>query len=291
MQARVQLLPFALLLPALAPAQLDVRVYSELRRIGPDGAPVEADSAGRPREILSPAVPRQAFTSLRVVVTAPPGQRFTLFLGENPESVLQVTLYKERWTQVGKSWIPDALEKVATPYTGTIPDSSLGPGEQSVQSFWLDVYTPSQAPIRRVRLEVQLNSGDNWIIYPMEVRIGTLVSLKPEAISPALADVRLPASETALEHLETYLCGAKQRHGASPPNGRLLIFRNAQQDVLWAKMVEAVKGRDYVVAGILTALGATDAKSWCEMRQEPQTGYDPESYWQVRNWLMKQAAK
>lgn len=287
------LVPFLLsaaMLPAVA-GHLDVRVYSELRRIGPDGAPVEADREGRPREILSPAVPRQAFTSFRVVVSAPRGQKFTLFLGENPENVLQATLYRETWMQVGKSWVPDGLEKVTAPYTGSIPDLALGPEEQSVQSFWLDVYVPSQAPIRRVRLEVQLNSGEQWIIYPMEVRIDSLVSPKVDAISPALADARLPASETAFEHLETYLCGAKQRHGASPPNGRLLIFRNAQQDVSWARMVEKAQGREFVVTGLLALLGATDAKTWCEQRSEPRTGYDPESYWKVRNWLMKNAAK
>lgn len=287
----VLLLLSAVLAPAAVAGGLDVRVYSELRRIGPDGAPAEPDSLGRPREILSPAVVRQAFTSFRVVISAPAGKNFTLFLGENPENVLQTTVYKESWTQVGKAWIPDGLHKVAMPYTGMIPDASLGPEQQSVQSFWLDVYTPSQAPIRRVRLEVQLNSGDDWLIYPMEVRIESLISPKPDFISPAVSDVRLPASETAFQHLETYLCGAKQRHGASPPNGRMLIFRNAQQDVLWARMIEKAKGREAVVAGMLSLLGATDAKSWCGQRGEPRAPYDPESYWKVRNWLMKSAAQ
>lgn len=288
----VPILFAAALLPAAPTAgHMDVRVYSELRRIGPDGAPVEADSIGRPREILSPALARQSYTSFRIAVSAPLGQKFTLFLGENPENILQTTLYKESWTHTGKAWIPDAIEKVNAPYTGVIPDASLGPEAQSVQSFWLDVYTPSKAPIRRVRLEVQLNVGDQWIIYPMEMRIGALITPKPEAISPALADLRLPASETALEYLETYLCGAKQRLGASPPNGRQLIFRNAQQDVLWARMIEGAKGRDFAVAGILSALGAADVKSWCERRQEPQSGYDPESYWKLRNWLMKNATQ
>jgi hypothetical protein len=285
------LLLSAVLLPAATAGPLDVRVYSELRRIGPDGTVVEPDSVGRPREILSPALPRQAFTSFRIVVSAPAGKHFSLFLGENPEHVLQATLYKETWTQVGKSWVPDGLQKVTAPYTGMIPDATLGPEQQSVQSFWLDVYAPSQSPIRRIRLEVQLNSGDDWIIYPMEVRVESLVSPKPDFISPAVSDVRLPASETAFQHLETYLCGAKQRHGASPPNGRMLIFRNAQQDVLWAQMIEKAKGREFAVTGILSALGATDAKSWCDQRREPRAAYDPESYWKVRNWLMKNAAK
>lgn len=288
----VPILFAAALLPAAPTAgHMDVRVYSELRRIGPDGVPVEADSIGRPREILSPALARQSYTSFRIVVSARLGQKFMLFLGENPENILQTTLYKESWTHTGKTWIPDAIEKVTAPYTGVIPDAALGPEQQTVQSFLLDVYTPSKAPIRRVRLEVQLNVGDQWIIYPMEVRIGSLMTPKPEAISPALADLRLPASETALEYLETYLCGAKQRLGASPPNGRQLIFRNAQQDVLWARMIEGAKGRDFAVAGILSALGATDVKSWCERRQEPQAGYDPESYWKLRNWLMKNAVQ
>ena len=138
------LLLSAALLPVALANQLEVRVYSELRRIGPEGAPVEPDSIGRPREILSPALPRQAFTSFRIVVSAPTGKHFTLFLGENPENVLQTTLYRESWTQVGKAWIPDGLQKVAAPYTGRIPDPGMGPEQQTVQSFWLDVYTPSQ---------------------------------------------------------------------------------------------------------------------------------------------------
>jgi hypothetical protein len=287
----VLFLLFAALLPAAAAGPLEVRIYSDLKRIGPDGSVVEADSLGRPREIISPAVPRQAFTSFRIVVSAPAGKHYSLFLGENPENVLQTTLYQETWTQAGKSWIPDGLRKVTVPYQGMFPDPSLGPEQQSVQTFWLDVYAPSQAPIRRIRLEVQLNSGDDWIIYPMEVRVESLVSPKPDFISPALADVRLPASETAFQHLETYLCGVKQRHGASPPNGRMFIFRNAQQDVVWARMIEKVQGRDATVAGILSTMGATDAKTWCEQRLQPRASYDPESYWKVRNWLMKNAAK
>ena len=56
-------------------------------------------------------------------------------------------------------------------------------------------------------------------------------------------------------------------------------------------MIEGAKSRDFAVAGILSALGAADVKSWCERRQEPQSGYDPESYWKLRNWLMKNATQ
>lgn len=275
-------------------AQTEVKVYSEFRRVTPAGTILKADQGGRPREILSPGVPRQGFASFRIAVTAPPGRRYSLFLGENPENFFQLTLYKESWTKSGQEWIADKLEKVDTPYHGVIPESPApgAPPAQTVDTFWLDVYTPSQAAVRRVRLEAQLNVGEDWVIYPLEVRVlpARLPRLGPFA--GAVPPVTAPAGEAALDQLASYLCGAKVRPGAGPPTARQFVARNAQHDMALAREIEEKKGREAVQAGIASALGAEDVKSWCAERLKPAVApYNPEQYLRVRDWLFKTAAE
>ena len=280
----------AALAEARLAAQTEIKVYSEFRRIAPDGSVVAPDRTGRPREILSPGVARQAHTSFRIVVTAPPGKRYSLYIGENPEKFFRYSLYKEIWTKAGQEWLPDRIEKVDTPYQGEIPDAQSAAPHQTVQTFWLDVYTPGQAPIQRVRLEAQLNVGDDWIIYPMEVRV--LAARLPD-IGPygsSIPPLTAPAAEPALEQLAAYLCGTRIRPGANPPNSRQLVARNAQQDMALARGLEAKKGREAMTAALTAVVGATDLKSWCAERpKQAQSGYDPEQYLRVREWLLKAA--
>jgi hypothetical protein len=268
------------------PAQT-VHVFSEFKRMGPDGKFIEADRAGSPREILSPAVPRGAYSSFRVVIQAPQGQPFTLHLGSNPENVVQTTLYRERYAKNGSGWIPDRLDRVDVPFTGVVPDPASGVKEQSAMSFWLDVYVPSQAPIRRVRLEAQLNVDDRWIIYPLEIRIQpAVVPRRPEGIT-SLAPFTANAAETAFLQLDAYLCGAKLKPTAipSPTSPRFLSFRNSQQDLALLQALDARIGRDKAVAAVLSILGAADTKAWCG---QPRTSsFDPELYLKLRDYLVR----
>ena len=48
-----------------------------------------------PREILSPAVVRNGFTSFQVVVEAPAEAKWWLFVGQNPENSVKLTMYRE----------------------------------------------------------------------------------------------------------------------------------------------------------------------------------------------------
>lgn len=271
---------------AALPAQT-LSVYSEFKRVGPDGRIVDADKTGSRREILSPAVPRGAFTSFRLAIQAPPGKPFTLHLGANPENVLQTTVYRERYAKNGSGWIPDRLDRVDVPFSGAVPDPASGVKDQSTMSFWLDVYVPSQAPIRRVRLEAQLNIDDRWVIYPLELRVQpTVVPRRPDGVT-SLAPYTANAAETALQQLDTYLCGAKLKPTAipSPTSPRFLAFRNSQQDLALLHALDAKSGRDKVLPGVLSALGAADAKSWCG---QPRTGpFDPEIYLRLRDYLIR----
>src|SRR3974390_2157650 len=99
-----------LLFVAAASAQ-SVTVYSEFTRLDPRGHPVPADRAARPpREILSPAIPRNAFSSFQMVVEGQPGQGYTFQVVQNPEDAVKITAYRELYAKVGDEWVPDALE-------------------------------------------------------------------------------------------------------------------------------------------------------------------------------------
>jgi hypothetical protein len=276
-----------LLAAGALPAQRLI-VYSEFRRVAPDGKIIEADRPGSAREILSPAVPRGAYSSFRLVVEMPAGKPFTLHLGSNPENVVQPTLYRERYTRNGSgAWIPDRLDRVDVPFSATLPDANAGVKDQTAMSFWLDVYVPSQAPIRRVRLEAQLSVDDRWIIYPLEIRVqAAIVPRRPESVT-SLAPFTANAAETALAQLDTYLCGAKPKPTAipSPTSPRFLAFRNSQQDLALLQALDAKLGRDKVLPAILNLLGANDAKAWCGHARP--ASYDPETYLKVRDYLIR----
>jgi hypothetical protein len=174
-------------LSVVAAAGQTVNVYSELARITPAGV-VE----GHPREILSPALVRNGFTSFQIVVRAPVGGPWSLYIGENPEGVLKPAVYRR---------VGERLEPATLPVDGN-----------GVAVFWMDLWTPAEAPVRRIKIEPQLWYGGEWITYPMEVRV----------MSATVPKTPLPSASLA-----GHLCGT-----ARDFNG--LSKRNSQQDLLLA---------------------------------------------------------
>lgn len=254
----------------LACAQ-EIQVYSEFRRPGADGRVVEADRAGKPREILSPAIPRNGFATFYLVMKGETGKPYHVYLGENPEGILKTTLYR-----VG-AWPADTLEPVKPPVSGILTESTL--------TFALDVWTPPTAAVRRVRLEAQLNSGDRWIIYPLELRLQpAIIPLSPITFGQ-LAPPTAPSSDTAISALDPYLCGKTHKATESAPVLRNLIRRNASQDVALARKLEITHGKDKVKAGVLKALGVSAAPAWCGEHKLAS----PEDYLKVREYLYKLA--
>ena len=87
---------------------------------------VRADRPTGPRDSrapahLSPGVPRNAFSSLRIVVTLDKPAKYILDIGQNPENAVKATLYKEKFEKLGDQWIPDGLEPVKIPYEVEVP--------------------------------------------------------------------------------------------------------------------------------------------------------------------------
>jgi|SRR5689334_837548 len=133
--------------PFAARAQ-PLRVYSEFAQIDAGG---RVTAPAEPREILSPAIVRNGFTSFQVVVDVPQGTPYQLYIAQNPENAVEVTLYRETG---------DRLERVSQPVSGN-----------ATQIFWMDVWTARDAPVQRIKVEPQLHVNNDWVIYPMEARV------------------------------------------------------------------------------------------------------------------------
>ena len=182
----------------------NVQVYSEFAQLDDAG---EVAAPENPREILSPAVARNAFSSFQLAIQVSPGTKFAVFIGQNPENAVKVTLYRRTSAK---------LEPVDLPYLGDGP-----------QVLWMDLWVDSHAPVRRVKLEPQVNVAGDWLTYPMELRVAE--PLVPDQLRPE------PGLASSFEVMQAYLCGTKIR----PLAGRVpvtaeLSFRNARQDLALA---------------------------------------------------------
>jgi len=235
-----------MLLAATASLAQPLRVYSEFAAINAQG---EAATLESPREILSPAIVRNGFTSFQVVVQAPKGAPFTLHVGQNPVDAVKVTLYRKSG---------EHLERLELPYQS-----------ESTQVLWMDLWTDRDAPVRRVKVEPQLFIDGDWVVYPMEARV-------VEARMPDEASVPQGASKpwdaTPWEAMRNFLCGHRPTGGppaGTSPDAGGLHSRNARQDLALA--AQAPKEE------LQKLFGRCDA---------PPPA-NPESYLRIRDYLLR----
>jgi hypothetical protein len=274
---------------AAAASAQSLRVVSEFQRYGPFGEVLPIDRVDQPREILSPALARNAYTSFRIVVNIPAETPYFLYVQSNPANLFEMTLYKEIYIKAGEQWIPDVLEETKIPTFGMLPYPPSPILGQNTVSYWLDLRVPADAPVRRARLEVLMKVGNRWVIYPMEVRI-------VEANVPAIRSTgaKLPplaerADSPVNGPLGVYLCRGKESAAKEPLlTARALIRRNGLQDMALAQALEGKLGRGAITAEILRRAGLTNAQDWC--RAHPTASeLGAEWYLRVRDWLYRQS--
>ena len=244
----------------LAGQTMSARFLSEFRRVGASGEIAAADALGAPREIISPALIRNGYTSFHLVVTGPPGAGFMLYIASNPDHVLRPVLYRVNGTA-------DRLEPVKNlSEAGKFNDNGVG-------VYWLDVWTPGTTPVRRIRLEAQLNVGTGFVITPLELRVQA--GVVPPQDAPVVAiPIAGNAAAGPFALLEQSLCGgvapAAKARGGDPLSVLTKIMRNAGQDILLARKLEA-------------AAGTANAKGWCAQARQA----DPEAYLRVRDAIWR----
>jgi hypothetical protein len=204
---------FLLLLPAVWSQPL--RVYSEFAQIDATG---RVTAPAEPREILSPAIARNAFSSFQVVVDVPQGTPYQLYVAQNPENAVEATLYREDG---------EKLERVEQPVSGN-----------STQIFWLDLWTARDAPVARIKVEPQLHVNNDWVTYPMEARV---VSATAGNVERAIGGETPPA-----EVMRIFLCNLPViDYGAlRGVTIRAMRLRNAFEDLTLAKLAPRAELQD-----------------------------------------------
>ncbi len=245
-----------------------LRIVSEFQRVRPDGEVYSLDRVDRPREILSPAVARNSWATFRVLVEAPPGAAYTIYIAQNPDDTVQAKLYEETTVLAGDEMAPDGLKLVTHPVTAYFPK------DKKVQTYLLDVRVPDDAPPKRFRLEVQLWAVDRWIIYPMEVRVREIMVPANPGPAHSLPAVRERSDAALDEAVREWACLEKPNEEAPavPFNARALLARNARNDIAILRVRENEEPRDGILAFLLKAGGWKDLDSLCAKRQPAPNG-------------------
>ncbi len=266
-------------LAALAPAQ-GVRVYSEFVRVRPDGEIFSSDRTAKPREILSPATARNAYATFRVVVDVPPGQPYTIYIGQNPDNSCEVTIYRESYEKVGEELVPDGLVAQPLPVQGKL---EVG---QRTQSYLLDVLIPESTKAGRFRLEVQLYANDRWTIYPLEMRPrAILCPLRARSIG-ALAPLEARSDAAILPALRESLCKTKRSTAVVEAlSARALLLRNIRQDLLLAESRMPTETFEGVAAMLLRAGGYPSLKDYCAAAAPALPSSGPEWWLRARDYV------
>ena len=273
-------LNIAVLISALNARGQSLKVYSEFQRIGPQGEIVHIDRGGQPREILSPAVARNGYASYHLLATVPPQSEYSIYIGQNPENAVKVSLYRE----VHERGIPDRLEPASEPVTGKTGSRS------EVIVLWLDLFVNRDAPVRRIKIEPQLGIGADWIVYPMEVRV-VPARIPQHSTSPAaLPPPSSRADSFVYGPFANFLCGiAEGPSTAQPLTVRSLIRRNVLQDMALAKALAGSQS-EAVYSGLVGPTGIPTRDAFCtavtiSAPNNPHT----EWYLRVRDFLYRTA--
>lgn len=244
-----------------------MRIYSPFQRFGPDGEVIAKDRVERPREILSPAVPKNAWLTLQIVVKAKPGTEYTLFMGQNPEDLTQYKVYQERYEQTDGVWVPDGLQPVKIPHGAKLDEN------QTCQSYLLEIFVPAGVEKERFRIEAQLLVDHRYLIAPMEVRVvGETLSHAAEP-QGRLANLSDRIDTTLFGPVREYLCGAKpSRLPQQPDTLRAMVLRDIRQDLEMAQRRSAQGGAVVTQGMILSASGFGSLDEFCKSKQLPPRG-------------------
>ncbi|HZL56500.1 MAG TPA: hypothetical protein VFC21_05435 [Bryobacteraceae bacterium] len=235
---RLAILILFLSISRAAQAQ-EINIYSEFERFDPFGRVVAQDRDMRPREVLSPAVPRNGHLSVHVVVSAPAGTNYFLYAGSSPIDILQVRIYREHFVRCGDDYCPDYLTEQRSPSFGAMPESVRDIPEQTTRCYLFDIWVPPNVPPRRVRIEALLKTGI-WMVAPMEVRVidPIVPDTKGLPVADDVAPLNAPSSATAQRQLFRYLDGLQPDMPRSLARVRDIIQRNAAEDMLVARSLD-----------------------------------------------------
>ncbi|MDX1984849.1 MAG: hypothetical protein SFV51_31545 [Bryobacteraceae bacterium] len=271
---RALTLALVIALNALAQSGSSIHVLSEFRRMDFNGAIAEPDRGGKPREILSPAMVRNAWHSYHIVVDVPEKRDYALYIEQNPARRFRMNLYRAYPEDDG---MRERLEPKPL-HTG-------GRGGRPADVYLLDVFVPHDAPAGRVRVEAQIHDGHAWVIYPMEVRVFAAIVPPLKNNNIRLPSAKAPVSELARATLKEYLCQQPAQPGpALAFSLRQLVRRNALQDAALAQLLEKKLGREMLLAKLPHSMEICAP-------DPPGSPNGTEWYLRVRDFLFREASR
>lgn len=276
---------FLLLAGPVLPQTL--RVLSEFQRVDPFGDVVAVDRTASPREILSPALARNAFASFHIAVSVPERTPYFVYVQTNPPNVFDISLYEELYVKTSAGWIPDALEPAKLPAFGTLPYLPMPIPGQNTVSYWMDIWVPAETPVERVRVEVLLKVGQGWMMYPMEARVTPAMAPSIAAHSAALPAATARADASVLGPFRNFVCGARETSREEKLSVRRLIHRNAAQDLALARSLEATQHGD-LREPLLKRLGLESRAAFCKSSLLPGA-LGSEWFLRIRDLLYRKA--
>lgn len=231
-------------------AAQSLRVYSEFVKLDSLG---NASAPENPREILSPAVGRNAFSTFQIAIQVPPGKQFTVRVGLNPENAVNVTLYRETDEQL--RYGGTKLERIVEPWEGA-----------ATQILWMDLWVDKDAPVRRIKVEPQLFVDGDWVIYPMEVRVRDQQVPGPNGREAAVASSFLDPFSVMRASLCKQPLSIPALTAITPAG---LRYRNARQDVAMAEAASDADREDLKKRiGGCNAVMPSDPEAYLRVRDQ-----------------------
>lgn len=228
---------FWLLLVAAPLAAQELRVYSEFQRPDPFGDVAVPDRGAPPREILSPAVARNAWATFYIALTLPEAMPAFVHIQQNPE-VVEAAVYRTEFVKTARGWVPDGLRKSSPNVPVMLPEAGNLIPQQTTAVLLLDLWVPAKAQSGRMRLQIDVHTDNRWLTYPLEIRVMSWTAPGTHTGSGPLPPVASRADTSLLSVLRQEFCG-KRAGGRDVPGLtiRRLLRRNAQQDAALAHAV------------------------------------------------------
>ncbi len=176
-------------LAAAAPGSAaDLTALPEHLRPDPFGDIVVADRAVRvaPAHSIVLETARAGYASLHLAVDLPNGGDYRLEIKPFPaESGVRVECYREwfHYLPSTKNYYPDALIPVPASYHSRLPEPDNRIPKQTVQAFWLDVWTPATAKPGEYETAAELHADGKIVQLPIKLKVLAAVVPAKDAVA------------------------------------------------------------------------------------------------------------
>ena len=131
---------------------------------------------------------RGGYASCHLLVTSATPGAYKLTIAPFARAThLELALYREwfHFLPESKTYFPDALIPVQSPYSSRLPDAENRIAQQTVQSFWIDIWVPAAASAGEFETTATLSSAGENVTLPLHLQV--LPAVVP-AEDPVLID-------------------------------------------------------------------------------------------------------